>query len=246
MTPRSGSDGGLRLVGAGLTVAGKPLLSDVTLHLTSARIGIVGRNGSGKTSLLRLMAGLVAPTSGTVRLDGIDPAADRRAALARVGILFQNPDQQILFPTVIEELAFGLRQMGRSEAEAQPAAQSMLARHGRAHWAGASVATLSQGQRQLLCLMSVLAMEPATLLLDEPFAALDLPTRARLQRLIAGLAQRVVIVSHDPAALRGMDRVVWLERGQVVREGAATEVLAAFAAAMDRLGDTDADTDLAG
>lgn len=246
MMPLSGRDDGLWLDTAGLAVAGKPVLAGITLHLTAARIGIVGRNGSGKTSLLRLMAGLVAPSEGCVRLDGIDPAVDRRAALARIGILFQNPDHQILFPTVLEELAFGLRQQGLSEAAADARAQAVLAAHGRGHWAGAAISALSQGQRQMVCLMSVLAMAPATLLLDEPFAALDLPTRVRLARVIDALPQRVVIVSHDPAALAGMDRVIWLEAGRVRRDGPAEVVLAEFSAAMAALGEADADTDLAG
>ncbi len=117
-----------------------------------------------------------------MRVEGIDPGGDRRAVLSRIGLLFQNPDHQILFPTVEEELAFGLRQQGRREAEARAAAHALLARAGRAHWAGAAVSTLSQGQRQMLCLMAVLAMEPATVLLDEPFASLDLPARIRLAR----------------------------------------------------------------
>jgi biotin transport system ATP-binding protein len=246
MTDAGAPAGGISLDRAGLAVAGRPVLADITLHLTAPRIGIVGRNGSGKTSLLRLMAGLVAPTAGTVRLDGIDPAADRRGALERVGILFQNPDHQILFPTVAEEIAFGLRQIGRSAPEARAAALAILARHGRAHWADSAVSGLSQGQRQMLCLLSVLAMEPATLLLDEPFAALDLPTRARLARVIAGLPQRVVIVSHDPASLGGMDRVIWLEAGRVAREGPAGAVLRDFTVAMTVLGEADADADLAG
>ncbi len=96
------------LDGAGYAVAGKSILSGLSLTLAEPRIGIIGRNGSGKTSLLRLIAGLVAPTAGQVRVDGIDPFADRKGALAALGILFQNPDHQILFPTVEEELAFGL------------------------------------------------------------------------------------------------------------------------------------------
>jgi biotin transport system ATP-binding protein len=237
---------GLLLEDAGYAVGGKALLSGVSAHLTEARIGIVGRNGSGKTTLLRLIAGLVAPTSGRVRVEGIDPAGDRRAVLSRVGILFQNPDHQILFPTVEEELAFGLRQQGRSEAEARAGAREVLARAGRAHWAGAAVSTLSQGQRQMLCLMAVLAMEPATVLLDEPFASLDLPARMRLERRLAGLEQRVVVISHDPGALAGMERVLWLEGGRLVADGAAGAVLPAFEAEMRRLGGQDADADLAG
>ena len=246
MAPQPSAGTGLLLEGASYAVAGKPVLTDILLHLHEPRIGIVGRNGSGKTSLLRLIAGLVAPTAGRVRVDGIDPAGDRRAVLARLGILFQNPDHQILFPLVEEEIAFGLRQQGRPAAQARALALDMLARHGRAHWAGAAVSTLSQGQRQMLCLMSVLAMAPATLLLDEPFAALDLPSRLRLGRVLAGLPQRVVTISHDPAALAGVDRVIWLEAGRVRRDGPSAPVLAEFTAAMEAIGAADADTDLTG
>lgn len=246
MTPAEPAETGLLLQGVAYSVAGKPVLSDVSAHLTQARIGIAGRNGSGKTTLLRLVAGLVAPTSGRVRVGGVDPARDRKAMLERIGILFQNPDHQIIFPTVAEELAFGLRQQGRSEAEARAVARDVLARQGRAHWAGAPVQTLSQGQRQWLCLMSVLAMEPSTILLDEPFAALDLPSAARLARVLEGLPQQVVIVSHDPAVLERMDRVLWLEAGRVVADGPAGDVLRDFRAEMARLGEADADTDLAG
>ena len=237
--------GGIVLRGVSLTVAGKTLLSDLDLTLTEARIGIVGRNGSGKTSLLRLIAGLVAPATGSVRVDGADPA-DRKAMLGRVGILFQNPDHQILFPTVAEELSFGLRQMSLTGAEAAARVTASLAAEGRAHWAEAPTATLSQGQKQWLCLMAVLLMEPATILLDEPFAGLDLPMQARLARRLATLPQRIVTVSHDPATLRGADRIVWVEGGRIAADGVPDAVLPAFEAAMAQLGADDADADLAG
>lgn len=103
---------------ASFTVAERRILSDLSVDLTAQRIGIIGRNGSGKTSFARLLSGLVEPSNGTVRIDGLDPAKDRRAALSLVGILFQNPDHQIIFPTVVEELAFGLRQLGLDDPEA--------------------------------------------------------------------------------------------------------------------------------
>ena len=246
MTHADPADRGLVLDGAGLTVAGRVLLSDLTLRLTERRIGIVGRNGSGKTTLLRLMAGLVRPSTGRVRLDGIDPAGDRKAVIRRLGLLFQNPDHQIIFPTVEEEIAFGLRQQGRSAAEALAQARAVLAAEGRAHWASVPVHTLSQGQRQYLCLMAVLAMEPSTLLLDEPYAALDLPAQIRLDRRLRDLPQRLILVSHDPAVLAGMDRVLWIEGGRLHRDGPAAPVLAEFSDAMIRAGGADADTDLAG
>ena len=237
---------GIELSGVGYSVQGKEVLRDVTLSLTARRIGIVGRNGSGKTTLLRVIAGLVTPSAGTVRVAGLDPARDRKAMLSAIGILFQNPDHQIIFPTVEEELAFGLRQMGRTAIEAKAEVRAMLAAEGRAHWAQASVATLSQGQKQWLCLMAVLLMRPETLLLDEPFAALDLPTQARLARRLADLPQRVVVISHDPAAVEACEQVIWIENGGVAMQGAADRVLPAFRAAMGRIGETDADTHLPG
>lgn len=224
----------------------RQVLEALSLTLAEARIAIIGRNGSGKTTLLRLIAGLVAPSSGTVSLGGIDPFRDRRGALARVGIVFQNPDRQILFPTVEEELAFGLVQQGLRQPEALARAREALAGEGRAHWAAMPVSELSGGQRQALCLMAVLLMAPSTILLDEPFAALDLPGRARLARRLAALPRRVIVIGHDPAPVAGADRVLWLERGRLVADGPADTVLPRYQAAMERLGREDADTDLAG
>lgn len=238
-------DTGIEMQDAGLTLGAQAVLAGLTLRLTERRIAVVGRNGSGKSSLLRLAAGLVAPTAGRVRVDGIDPAADRRAALGRIGILFQNPDHQILFPTVAEELAFGLVQQGRSRAAAQEAVQAILAREDRAHWADLPVTALSQGQRQVLCLLAVLAMAPGTLLLDEPYSGLDLPTAARMARRLAALPQRVVVVTHDPQVAAAADRVIWLEGGRVAGDGPPGAVLPAYLAAMARLAEAP-DTGVAG
>jgi len=193
---------------------------------------------------LRLIAGLVTPTAGAVRVAGLDPATDRKAMLGALGILFQNPDHQIIFPTVEEELSFGLRQMGQTAGEARAAVTALLEAEGRAHWAKALVSSLSQGQKQWLCLMAVLLMRPATLLLDEPFAALDLPTQSRLTRRLAALPQRLITISHDPQAVETADRVIWLEEGRVAADGPPAEVLPAFRAEMARIGEQDADTDL--
>jgi biotin transport system ATP-binding protein len=227
-------ESGIVLRGASFAIRERMILSDLTLSLTEARIGIIGRNGSGKSTLLRLIAGLVAPTAGSVTVDGIDPARDRKAMLARLGILFQNPDQMILFPTVAEELAFGLRQQGHPDAEAR--ARAALAAEGRADWADRPISALSQGQRQWLCLLSVLLMGPHTILLDEPFAALDLPTAARLTRRLAALPQRLITISHAPAAVATCDRILWLEAGRIRADGPPEQVLPDFTAEMDRLG----------
>lgn len=222
----------IRLTGVVYARDGRPVFDGLSLTLTARRTGIVGRNGSGKSQLVRLIAGLAAPDRGTVRVDGTDPAADRAAALRLIGVLFQNPDHQIVFPTVDEEMAFGLRSLRLPAAEASARAEAVLARFGRSDWRGRNVQTLSQGQRHLLCLMAVLAMEPAVLLLDEPTAGLDLATALRLAALLADLPQRIVHVTHDLAALAGYDEVIWLDAGQVAGRGAPGDVLPAYRAAM--------------
>lgn len=234
---------GIVLTGARVVLAGNPVLTDLTLTLSESRIGILGRNGSGKSTLLRLIAGLISPSAGEVRVDGIDPFADRKGALAAIGILFQNPDRQILMPTVEEELAFGLIQQGLARDAAMARVLEALAQDGRVHWARLPVTALSQGQRHYLCLLSVLLMQPRTILLDEPLAGLDLPTQARLTRRFATLPQRLVTITHDPASLAGCDRVIWLDEGQVRADGPPAAVIPAFNAEMAKIGALDADTD---
>lgn len=224
---------------------GRAVLSDISLTLTARRIGILGRNGSGKTTLLRLIAGLDSPSEGVIRVGDLDPARDRKGMLSALGILFQNPDHQILFPTVIEELAFGLTQMGLPRAEAEARAMAMLTGEGRAHWRDAHCHRLSQGQRQYLCLMAVLLMGPKWLLLDEPFAGLDLPTAARLRQRLDRVPAHVMMISHDPLTLAGMDQILWLEAGRLVADGPPDRMIPAFQAAMAQIEADDADTDLA-
>lgn len=235
---------GIVLSSVRVRLGGRNVLDSLNLRLREARIGVLGRNGSGKTTLLRLIAGLIAPDAGAVRVDGVDPFTDRKATLSAIGILFQNPDHQILFPTVEEELAFGLLQQGLPKPEASARVATLLMAEGRAHWAKVPVSTLSQGQRHYLCLLAVLLMQPRTILLDEPMAGLDLPTQARLARRFAGLPQRLVTITHDPAVLADVDRVLWLEAGRVVADGPPAQVLSAFTAEMARIGERDADADL--
>ena len=237
---------GFELASASVVLGGRTVLDGLTLRLTEGRIGILGRNGSGKTTLLRLLAGLIAPDAGTVRVDGVDPFRDRKATLTALGILFQNPDHQLIFPTVLEEMAFGLRQRGQSRAEAEDAARRVLAGFGKAHWTGASVVSLSQGQKHLLCLMAVVAMAPRLLILDEPFAGLDAPTRMQLRRYLDLYQGAVLHISHDPADFAGYDAMFWLDGGRIRDAGTPDAVLAAYMNEMTRLGAEDDISDLSG
>lgn len=218
-----------------LALDGREVLRGVTLDLTERRIGIVGRNGSGKTSLVRVLCGLIGADEGTVRVNGVDVLKDRRGALAEIGIIFQNPDHQIIFPTVGEEIAFGPRQQGHDKAAAHAIAREALARFGVSDWVERSVASLSQGQKHLVCLMSVLAMRPAVIVLDEPFTGLDLPTARQLRRHLGGLAETVIQITHDLSALEGYERVLWIDEGRIADDGPAVDVLARYHATMTEI-----------
>jgi biotin transport system ATP-binding protein len=229
-----------------LSLEGQTILHGITIRGDQRRIGIVGRNGSGKSTLARVIAGLAVPDTGRVHIHGVDVARDRRAAIRTVGILFQNPDHQIIFPTVDEEIAFGLQQLGQPKAEAAQGVRDILARFGKAHWAGAAIHPLSQGQKQLVCLMAILAMRPRLIILDEPLSGLDIPTRMQLMRYLDGVEAQLIHISHDPGVLAGYDRAVWIAGGRIAQDGAADTVLAAFTAEMQRLGGMDDIADLAG
>lgn len=227
-----------------LALDGRPVFRDFSLSVAQRRCAVIGRNGAGKSQLARLIAGLAAPDKGTLRVGGVDVARDRRAAIGTVGILFQNPDHQIIFPTVIEELSFGLKQMGQPRETVAQAVQAMLARFRRVDWAGRSVHTLSQGQRHLVCLMAVLLMQPRLIVLDEPFAGLDLATQTQLQRHLDALPQALLHVTHDLASIAHYDHVIWLEAGALQLEGPPDHVLPAYRHAMQGSGGADAFADL--
>jgi biotin transport system ATP-binding protein len=135
-------------------------LRDISLILREGRVGLVGDNGAGKSSLLRLVHGLSLPTSGTVTTVGLETVTRRKELPFRVGFLFQNPDRQIIFPTVGEEIAFGFEERGASRRDAGREVQVWLERFGCADWGDRVVHDLSEGQKQLVCLISVLAVEP--------------------------------------------------------------------------------------
>ena len=228
----------IRLEDAAFQSGGQPCVGPMTLELRERRIGIAGRNGAGKSSMLRLLAGLDPPTEGRVVVRGMDPARERRWAVGNIGMIFQNPDRQIIFPTVEEELAFGLKQLGRSRDSARNAVRECLERHGRADWAHQQCHSLSQGQQHFLCLLAVLLMEPAILLLDEPFSGLDLPTSTWLKRELRSVGQQTILATHDVDLLGTCDRVIWLERGIVAGDGPPAEVLPVYLEAMKRLART--------
>jgi biotin transport system ATP-binding protein len=206
------------------------VLTDLSLKLSEHRIGVVGPNGSGKSSLARLINGLLLPKTGQVWVDGLDTAREVGAVRRKVGFVFQNPENQIVFPVVHEDIEFGLKQREPDPKRRALRAQAALERLGVGHLTERSVHTLSGGERQLVALAAVLATEPEILVFDEPTTQLDLRLRNRFEQHLAMLPQPALVVSHDLTLMQQMNRVLVIDQGRLAFDGAPTEALAWYRA----------------
>ena len=224
----------ISLTGASVSYGAGPVLGPLTLEMNEQRIGIVGVNGSGKSTLARLISGLIAPISGSIRINDIDIYKDRKAALKTVGIIFQNPDHQIIFPTCIEEISFGLMQQGMTRIEAEERSNEILLQFDRLKWSDQLAHNLSQGQRHFLCLIAVLAMNPDVIILDEPYAGLDLPTSLQLRHELNKLSQQIVMITHNKDILVDFDRILWIDNGKIIKDGSYENVMPDFEEEMQR------------
>ena len=213
---------GISLSGVSLVRGNTHIFKDLSLNLTERRIGLIGNNGAGKSSLFRLICGLDTPSAGGVHV----PAShtDARA----VGMMFQNSDEQIIFPTVAEELALSLQHLNISRTQALAQAQQWLDGQGLGQWGARAIGALSQGQRQRVCWWSLLLGNHQTLLLDEPFASLDLPNQIRLNQDIDQAAPQIIVSTHQLDHVRHYERVIWLDNGQVRADGPGTHVCQAY------------------
>jgi len=191
---------------------------DFALHQRE-RLALIGPNGAGKTTLLHLLMGLHHPAAGQVLAFGEERRveADFVPVRRRVGLLFQDSDDQLFCPTVLEDVAFGPLNLGRSPDQARADAEQTLRVLGLGGFAERVTHRLSAGEKRLVALATILAMHPDALLLDEPTNGLDEGTERRLIEHLAGLRQAMVIVSHDQALLAHLaTRAVSLAEGRLV------------------------------
>lgn len=215
-----------------LKLDGRTILHDISLSLTEKRIAILGSNGSGKSTFARLLNGLRLPTEGTVSVDGLDSRKEGRALRKKVGFVFQNPDNQIVYPIVEEDVAFGLKNLGLSRAEQSAKTEAILARYDLAHLRDHSSHTLSGGQKQLLAIAGVLVMEPDYVVMDEPTTLLDLRNKLRVARAIEALPQTAIVVTHDLDLVAGFDRVLVFDQGRVIIDDTPNPAIARYVEAM--------------
>jgi biotin transport system ATP-binding protein len=210
---------------AGLSVpvadGARVVLEPTTVELTEQRVGIIGANGSGKSTLARMVNGLVSPSTGRVLVDGADVARQGAAVRRRVGFCFTDPASQLVMPTCVEDVELSLRRHEKNAARRHDRALEVLARYGLADHADVSVHALSGGQKQLLALAGVLAVEPAVVVADEPTTLLDLANTRRVADLLFGLDQQLVLVTHDLELARRCERVLVVEDARVRYDGTA-------------------------
>ncbi len=217
--------------GLSYTYPGGPTaLEDVSFKVDAGEsTGLVGPNGAGKTTLFLCMGGVLPVKKGTVSLAELDPgeACERRLLPARVGIIFQNSDDQLFNATVFDDVAFGPLNLGLPAGEVRQRVAEALERVGLTGFEQRVPFHLSGGEKRRTALAGVLAMRPQILLLDEPSMHLDPRGRRELIRLLNGLTVTKIIASHDlEMILQTCRRTLVLDRGRIVGDGPARLVLA--------------------
>jgi cobalt transport protein ATP-binding subunit len=210
---------------------GTEALRGVSLRVAPGEcVGLLGPNGSGKSTFLLHLNGILPEklaVDGAVRVQGETIAPENLERVRRqVGLLFQDPDDQLFCPTVAEDVAFGPQQLGLSDAEVKARVESSLAHVGLAHHAHRATHHLSHGEKRRACLAGVLACEPSILVLDEPTSDLDPRGRREFKALLRQIPATKLIATHDlELVVELCPRVIVLDHGQIVADGSTTELL---------------------
>lgn len=204
---------------------GTMALEDVSLEVTRGeRVGLIGPNGAGKTTLFLAICGVLGPSAGQIVVLG-KPVANRDFR-PDVGLVFQNPDDQLFCPSVWDDVAFGLRNMGLLKDEVEARAAEALSIVDCVELAARPVHHLSEGEKRMVSIAGVLAMQPRLVIYDEPNANLDIRSRRRVIRLLQASKETMLIASHDlELILEVCDRVVLIDRGHIIADGNPREIM---------------------
>jgi len=201
------------------------VLKDITIEVTPGqRVGLIGPNGAGKTTLFLVICGMLKPSAGEVSLLGKPVTFGKFNP--QVAMVFQNPDDQLFCPSVRDDIAFGLQNMGlpREEVEARVEAALLTVRASRL--ADRPVHHLSEGEKRIVSIASVLAMRPELVMYDEPSANLDIRSRRRLIRLLQSSNETILVASHDlELILEVCGRVILIDEGKIVADGKPREIM---------------------
>jgi len=208
---------------------GPEVLHHIQLSVAAGeRIGLAGANGAGKSTLLLCLAGVMPIPVGKICVAGLDPArpADRRLLPSRLGVLFQNPDDQLIHATVADDVAFGPLNLDVAPSEVASRVEAALSQVGLGSAADRSPHRLSGGEKRRAAMAGVLAMQPQILLLDEPTSDLDARGRSALVKLLNQLSLTIIVASHDLELLRQVcTRVIVMDGGRVVADEATAALM---------------------
>lgn len=209
---------------------GTQALDGINFHLDAGEcVAIFGANGSGKTTFVLHLNGLLGG-EGSVEVCGVRVRKDTLAQVrAKIGLVFQDSDEQLFMPTVLEDVAFGPANLGLSTEQAAARARTMLERVGMAAAMHKAPYHLSAGEKRRVAIAGVLAMQPEILVLDEPTTLLDPPGQRDLAELLRSLPQAKLLVSHDVEFARALaTRAVFFDHGRVAAEGTVEEIIRRF------------------
>lgn len=207
---------------------GTRAVSDLNLKLEDGEsVALVGANGAGKTTMLLSLVGIIQPASGAITVDGVTLSRNTVEQIRTlVGLVFQNPDDQLFMPVIREDVAFGPRNFGKSREETDRIVEKTLDRLSIGHLADKSPMKMSGGEKRMAAIATVLAMEPRVMLFDEPTAFLDPKARRKLIHVLNQLPQTKLIATHDLTfACETCARVIVLQRGRVAADGKPGDIL---------------------
>ncbi|WP_230741008.1 energy-coupling factor ABC transporter ATP-binding protein [Methanooceanicella nereidis] len=218
----------IELKNVSVSYGSKEVLKDVSLEIKKGKvIAIMGPNASGKSTMIRLMNGLLLPGSGDCLVDGINTRDDMYYARRQVGMVFQDPEDQLVSRKVLDDVAFGPKNLGFSSFESLAVAIESLSLVGLEKMADKSVHDLSGGQKQLLSIAGVLAMNPSYIAMDEPTSLLDGEGTGLVREIIGKLKsgyRGIVLVTHDPAEALLADEIFVVDNGKIAMRGTPEEI----------------------
>lgn len=221
--------------GVSVEVPQRTLLHPTSIELGDHRIAVIGANGSGKSTFLKLINGLVQPTYGHVTVSGLDTIDQANRVRGLVGFAFAAPEAQLIMPTVSEDLEVSLtvlRRRKRLDTAQNPDMEQVLSAFGLSGHSNSPIHSLSGGQKQLLALAGVVIAGPQIILCDEPTTRLDLIWRRAMIARLFDLEQQVIIATHDLDLAQECDRGIVIDNGSVLFDGAPDQAVAIYRAHM--------------